>query len=305
VKVVVTGATGFIGTPLCRALRTAGAEVVALTRRAAPARELLGEGIGVAEWDARSPGAWEEVLAGAQGVINLAGEPLVGRAWTSRQKEVLRASRVETTRALVAAMGKTSARPEVLLSASAVGYYGPHGDETLTEESPPGSDFLGGLVREWEAAAEAAKPLGVRVARLRLGVVLGEGGGALAKMAPPFRFFLGGPLGSGQQWVSWVHRDDVIGIALWALENGAVRGAVNVTAPQPVPMREFARALGRALGRPSWAPVPAPALRVLMGEMADVLLTGQRVLPEVARSLGYRFRFPDLDGALRSILGKG
>jgi uncharacterized protein (TIGR01777 family) len=302
-KVVVTGATGFIGAPLCRALRASGHAVVALSRRGPAARTILGEGIDVVEWDARGPGSWEESLAGAGGVINLAGEPLAAKAWTPRQKELLRSSRVETTKLLVAAIERAEPRPSVLISGSGIGYYGPHGDETLTEESPPGDDFVAGLVREWEAAATAAEALGVRVVRLRTGMVLGEGGGALAKMVPPFRAFVGGPLGSGRQWVSWIHRDDEIGIARWALEEERVRGAVNATAPHPATMREFARALGRALGRPAALPAPALALRALMGEMADIVLTGQRVLPAVAQSLGYTFRYPELDGALRSILG--
>lgn len=303
-KVVVTGATGFIGAPLCRALRDAGHEVVALSRRVAEARAMLGDGISAAEWDARSSGPWEQELSGAGAIVNLAGESIARKAWTPKQKEVLRASRVDATRALVSAMEKQAQRPAVLANASAVGYYGPHGDETLTEESPPGNDFLAGVVKEWEAAAREAEPLGVRVVRMRLGTVLGEGGGALAKLVPPFRAFLGGPLGSGRQWVSWVHRDDVIGIALWALENQDVSGAVNVTAPEPVTMREFARTLGKVLGRPSWAPVPAVALRALMGEMADIVLNGQRVLPAVAERLGYQFRYPQLEGALKSILSK-
>jgi hypothetical protein len=190
------------------------------------------------------------------------------------------------------------------VNASATGYYGPHGDETLTEESPPGSDFLAEITREWEEAAQEAEPLGVRVVRLRFGVVMGEGGGALARMVPPFRMFVGGPLGSGRQWLPWVHRDDVIGMALWALANDAVAGPVNATAPRPVTMSEFARTLGKVLRRPSWAPVPALALRALLGEMADAVLSGQRVLPTVAERLGYRFRYPELEAALRSILVK-
>lgn len=301
-KVIVTGATGFIGGALCRDLLAVGHAVVALTRRPDAARASLGEGIEVRAWTPGAAGPWETALAGADGVVNLAGEPLVSRAWTPRRKGVLRASRVESTRALVAAMERAVPRPAVLVSGSAVGYYGPHGDETLTEESPPGDDFVAGLAREWESAAREAEALGTRVVLLRTGVVLGEGGGALAKMTPPFRAFLGGPLGSGRQWVSWIHRDDVVGIARRALEDEGARGAVNATAPHPVMMQELARGIGRALGRPSLVPVPALALRALMGEMADVLLTGQRVFPAAAQSLGYAFRYPELSGALRDIL---
>jgi hypothetical protein len=301
-KLIVTGATGFIGVPLCRALREAGHEVVALSRRAAEARARLGEGVRVAEWDGRSQGEWEREVDGAGGVVNLAGESVAAKAWTPAQKEKLRASRVDATTVLVSAMERAASRPAVLVNASASGYYGSRGDEILTEESPPGSDFLAGLTVAWEEAATRAEPLGVRVVRIRTGVVLGEGGGALAKMVPPFRMFAGGPLGNGRQWFPWIHLDDEVGLMLWALTNDAVSGAVNATAPNPVTMAEFARALGRALGRPSWAPVPAIVLRCLMGEMADIVLTSQRVLPTVAERLGYRFRYTEVEAALRSIL---
>jgi uncharacterized protein len=303
-RVVVTGATGFIGVSLCRALREAGHEVAVLSRRGDEARACLGAGVQVEEWDGRTRGTWESVLGEAGGVVNLAGEPIAAKAWTPAQKEKLRASRLDSTRALVRAMEAASPRPSVLISASGVSYYGPHEDETLTEESPPGSDFMAQLARDWEETARQAEPLGVRVSLLRIGMVLGEGGGALAKLVPPFRMFAGGPLGSGEQWVSWIHRDDVIGMVLWALKSDAVRGPVNATAPQPVPMKEFARTIGKVLGRPAWLPVPALALRALMGEMADVVLTGQRVLPTAAQRLGYSFRHPDLEPALRSILAK-
>jgi uncharacterized protein (TIGR01777 family) len=235
-------------------------------------------------------------------VINLAGAPLAEKRWTDERKRRLRDSRLEATGALVRAIEKAAARPSVLISASGVGYYGPHEEEALGEESPPGSDFLATLCRDWEAAARAAEPLGVRVARMRLGLVVGEGGGALEKMIPPFKLYVGGPLGSGRQWVSWIHRDDVVGLFRFALENDAARGPINATAPHPVPMAEFCRTLGRALGRPSWAPVPAPALRLLLGEMSEMLLTGQRVEPREALRLGYAFHYERLEPALRSIV---
>ncbi len=294
-KLLVAGGTGFIGTPLCYTLVAHGHEVRLLSRRPQPASS----GIRVLSWEDLGRG---QGLTGVEGVVNLAGEPIVGRRWSPAQKARVTASRVETTRRLVAALVPLSPRPSVLVNASAVGYYGAREDEPLTETDAPGRGFLAELCQAWETEARAAESIGIRTVRLRLGVVLGPGGGALAKMVPPFRMFVGGPLGDGRQILSWVHLDDVIGLIEWALESALVSGAVNATAPEPVTMREFSRELGRVLHRPSWAPVPAGVLRLLMGEMAEMLLTGQRVLPRVALSAGYRFRHPDLSGALRASL---
>jgi uncharacterized protein (TIGR01777 family) len=240
-------------------------------------------------------------MDGADGVIHLAGEPIAAKRWSDKQKERIRSSRILTTRALVEAIAKAKERPKFLLNGSAIGYYGAHGDETLTEEAHPGNDFLARLSIEWEKEATRAEEHGLRVIRLRTGIVLGKGGGALAKMLLPFKLFIGGPLGSGKQWMSWVHLEDEIGLIQLLIENPQARGAVNATAPNPVTMKEFCQTLGRALHRPSWAPVPAFVLRLMLGEMAEMLLTGQRVLPEKALSLGYRFRYPDLREALRAL----
>ena len=190
------------------------------------------------------------------------------------------------------------------MNASAVGYYGPHGDEALDETAPPGADFLARVCEAWEREALRAEALGIRVVRLRLGVVLAPDGGALGRMLPPFRAFVGGPLGSGRQWMSWIQRDDVIGLVLAVLEDERYRGPLNATAPRPVENRDFARALGSALGRPAWLAVPAPVLRLVLGELADMLLTGQRIMPRAAERLGYRWRHPDLPGALAASLGR-
>jgi hypothetical protein len=211
-------------------------------------------------------------------------------------------SRIESTRSLIEAIAKAKQKPGFLLNASAVGYYGPRGDELITEESPPGTDFLSRVCVEWEEEAKKAEPLGVRVIRLRTGIVLGPNGGALAKMVPPFKLFVGGPLGSGMQWMSWIHRDDEVGLILHLIENSRASGAVNATAPNPVRMKEFCQTLGKVLHRPCWAPVPAFALRLMLGEMADMLLTGQRVLPTAAQKLGYQFRYPHLNEALQACM---
>lgn len=302
-KLVVAGGTGFIGTALLETLARQGHALVLLTRSPSTARA---PGATALFWQPGSPGAWENVLPealdGADGVINLAGEPIAGKRWSEAQKQRLRASRLEPTRALVGAIGKLKRKPGFLLNASAVGYYGPRGGEAVTEADGPGGDFLAGLCRDWEAEAMKAEAHGLRVVRLRTGVVLGNGGGALAKMAPPFRFYIGGPLGSGAQWMPWIHLEDEVGLIRFLSENPAARGAVNATAPNPVTMKEFAKALGKALHRPAWAPVPAFALRLMLGEMAEMLLTGQRALPAAAERLGYPFRHPALPEALKNIL---
>ncbi|HLK10526.1 MAG TPA: TIGR01777 family oxidoreductase [Candidatus Binatia bacterium] len=290
-RVVVTGATGLIGRALCRALAGAGHAPAGVGRRPAlvPAPTVTWDRLG-------------EALRDAQAVVNLAGEPIAARRWTRAQKARIRDSRVLATRALVEGMAAASPRPTVLVSASAVGWYGPRGDEPLDETAAPGEGFLAEVCRAWEGEALRAEALGVRVVLLRIGVVLAPDGGALARMLIPFRAGLGGPLGNGRQWVSWVHRDDVVGLVLAALATDVWRGPVNATAPAPVTNRDFARALGRVLGRPAVLPAPALALRLALGEMASMLLTGQRVLPKVAEERGYAFRHPGLAAALEACI---
>lgn len=301
-KVVVSGGTGFIGVPLVRALADAGHEPVVLTRNPRRASAWLDPRARVVAWDARTLGGWERELSGADAVVNLAGESIGEGRWTPERKERIMSSRVAATRAIVAGLQQADPRPRVLVNASAVGYYGPRGDEVVTEADGPGSDFLAQVVIAWEAAAREAEPLGVRVVRQRMGIVLGQGG-ALGRMLLPFRLGLGGPIGSGRQWYSWIHRDDAIGLILFALTREDASGAINATAPNPVRMKEFAATLGKVLRRPALLPVPALALRLLLGEQAEAVLSGQRVLPTVAERLGYRFRFPDLETALRDVLG--
>ena len=299
-KLVVSGATGFIGSALCPRLLEKGHTLVLLTRSAPP--EPTTPSKRWLHWTPGAPGEWEKAVDGADGIINLAGEPIAARRWTATQKSRIRLSRIESTRSLVEAIAKANQKPGFLLNASAVGYYGPRGDEPITEESPPGTDFLSRVCVEWEEEAKKAEPLGVRVIRLRTGIVLGPNGGALAKMVPPFKLFVGGPLGSGMQWMSWIHRDDEVGLILHLIENSRASGAVNATAPNPVRMKEFCQTLGKILHRPCWAPVPAFALKLMLGEMADMLLTGQRVLPAAAQKLGYQFRYPLLYEALQACM---
>ena len=299
-RVVVAGGTGFIGSKLWQSLLEKGHDVVLLTRDASRSRDHIHPKLHVVSW---APGAdWESWVDGAGGIVNLAGETIAQR-WTSAAKARILDSRLAATDRLCAAIQKAILKPSVLVNASAVGIYGPRGEETLSEDASPGSDFLATTCIAWEEAARKAEPLGVRVALIRTGVVLGREGGALAKMLPPFKAFLGGPIGGGGQWMSWIHLDDLAALHIFALENPEVKGPLNGTAPNPVTMKDFAAALGHALHRPSFLPVPAPAVRLLLGEMSTVLLDGQRVVPKKAEALGFRFHFPHIDPALRDVAG--
>ncbi len=273
-NVAITGASGLIGKALRERLASNGHTAVAIARGALPG-----------ECDA---------------VVHLAGEPVAQR-WTEQAKKRIHDSRVDGTRHLVNGLSAQSKRPRVLVCASAVGYYGSRGDQVLTEASSPGSDFLARVVMDWEEASQSAESLGIRVVRLRFGAVLGPGG-ALAKLLPVFRFGLGGKLGSGRQWMAWIHIADAVNLILFALDYAAIRGAVNATAPHPVTNEEFTNRLAIALHRPAIFPVPAFALKLALGEMSEMLLASQRVLPTVAKSAGFRFQYPDLHGALEDLL---
>ena len=291
-RVLVTGGTGLVGRPACDTLRAAGHAVTIVSRDPGrvPARAI--------GWDGQ-----RAAMPETDAIVNLAGESNAGGRWTAARKAAIRNSRVEATRALVDAAAAASPRPKVLVNASGVGYYGAHGDEPLDETAAAGTDFLARLCVEWEAEARRAEALGVRVVVVRLGVVLAPDGGALSAMLLPFRAALGGPIGGGRQWMSWVHRDDVVGLLREAVGNTEYAGPVNATSPNPVTNRDFARALGRALHRPTVLPVPGIGLRLLMGEMATMLLTGQRVLPKAAERLGYAWQQPELPAALERCVG--
>jgi uncharacterized protein len=298
-KLVIAGASGFIGSVLVQRLWQRGDALVLLSRK--PRSPTAGPNTKWLAWEPVSSGGWEESIDGADGVVNLAGEGIAEKRWTERQKEIIRSSRIESTRALVRAIAKAKAKPKFLINASAVGYYGARGDETLTEESKPGNDFLARVCVAWEDEARKAEDHGVRVALLRTGIVLAKGKGALAKMVPPFKFFFGGPLGSGKQWMPWIHIEDEIAIILCLIENANAHGSFNATSPNPVTMEEFCSVLGKVLNRPSWASVPASALALLLGEMADMVLAGQRALPKGTEKLGYNFKHPTLTEALESL----
>ena len=292
--VLITGGTGFIGQALCARLLQAGHTLSVLTRDSARARGTLPAPV-------RTLGTLEDARD-VEAVVNLAGEPLMAGRWNASRKAIFRASRLDTTRSLIAWMARQSVRPRVLVSGSAIGYYGPRGDEALDESATPGDDFAAHLCRDWETEAMQAEGLDVRTCRVRTGIVLGTDGGALAKMLPPFRLGVGGPMGDGRQWMSWIHRDDLVGMIRWLLERDQTGGAYNGTAPEPVTNRDFARTLGKALHRPAVLPTPACALKAGFGEMSQLLLTGQRVLPAHALAEGFTFRFPTLDAALDDLL---
>ncbi|HOU53895.1 MAG TPA: TIGR01777 family oxidoreductase [Myxococcota bacterium] len=295
---LITGATGFIGR---RLVETAPGPVTVLARDPVQARRVLGP-VDAFRWDALEGPPPREAFEGVEAVVHLAGESIAGRRWSGPYKEALSRSRSQGTRNLVMALQALPSRPAVLVSASAVGWYGDRGDEELVETSPPGRGFLAQVCQDWEREARGAEALGIRVVLARLGLVLGPGGGTVQAMLPLFRKGLGGPFGLGRQFLPWVALEDVLGLIRHAIETPAIRGPLNVTAPHPVRQRAFATALGRALGRPALLPAPTPLLRLVLGEFARELLASQRVLPQVALDTGYVFRLADLDEAIRAAL---
>lgn len=299
-RIVIAGGSGFLGTALTHALATSNHDVTILTRQAAPSGAPRRTFV---TWvPDGTAGSWAATLDGADAVINLAGESIAARRWSAAQKRRIRESRLLATQSLTAAIRRSSRPAGVFVSGSAVGYYGDRGDETLTEASPPGRDFLADVARAWEE--EAAKVADItRVVLIRTGIVLDREGGALQKMLPPFRMFVGGPLGSGRQYMPWIHKADWVRMVVWALSHEGARGPVNATGPLPVTNAEFSRALGRALHRPSVMPAPSFALRLALGEMADaLLLSSQRVLPVRATDLGFSFTYGTIDDALARVL---
>ena len=294
--ILITGGSGFIGQALCPLLLQAGHELTVLSRDPARAARSLPPGVELVQQ--------LDQAKRVEAVVNLAGEPLAEGRWTERRKQEFRQSRLGTTQALMQWIERLPAvqRPRMLVSGSAIGYYGPRDDRKLDENAPPGDDFSATLCRDWENAAHAAEALGLRVAIVRIGVVLGPGGGALAKMLPPFKMGAGGPMGDGQQWMSWVHRQDLVRMILWLLENDSARGPYNATAPEPVRNREFATTLARVLHRPALVTTPALALKLMFGEMSTLLLTGQRVVPAHAKAEGFEFKHPQLEAALREVV---
>ncbi len=303
-KIVIAGATGFIGRALTEKLSASGHEVFVLTRGV---RQRVREKNGkiLVPWDGKTPGDWVAQLDGADAVINLAGENIASKRWTAVRKQEILSSRAETTRLIVNAIAQVKKKPEILVNASAVGYYGDVPEGVLTETSGAGDGFLSKTCGQWETEARKAELSGTRVVLARLGPVLGEKGGMLSKMIPPFRFFMGAPLGSGRQWISWVHRDDVTGAFLFMLDHGDISGPVNVTAPAPATMQEFCSALAKIMRRPCGFPLPGFLLKILMGAMAEIVLASQKALPEKLLRAGYQFRYSRLPEALEAILKRG
>ena len=311
-RVGVTGATGFIGRRLCQSLTGQGSEVTAFSRDPGRARERLPQAVKLVAWNPLGGPPPTEALDGLDAVVSLAGESISGGRWTDHQKRQIRESRTIGTRNLVAGLANTPSRPRLLVSGSAIGYYGDRGNELLDESSTPGTDFLGGVCVEWESEANRAQALGIRIAIVRTGLVLGPGGGVLAPLLPLFRSGLGGTLGSGRQWMSWIHVDDEVGLIQWLLDReladrsntdfpsgtGPHPGPINATAPEPATNASFTRELARVLGRPSLFVVPGIALKLALGESSTLLLGSQRVYPRVALAGGYNYQFPDLRSAL-------
>ncbi len=291
--VLVTGGTGFIGRALCQQLVRAGHEPCVLTRSPAKAAVEMPGVQSIEHLEQAGP---------IEAVVNLAGEPLADGRWTAQRKQEFRDSRIGTTQRLLQWIEAQPVRPRVLVSGSAIGYYGPRDDAPVNEDAPAGSDFAAQLCRDWEAEALLAQALGLRVCTVRIGVVLGKDGGALAKMLPPFKLGAGGPMGDGRQWMSWVHRQDLVRLILWLLEHEHTQGAYNGTAPNPLRNRDLAHTLGKVLHRPAVLPTPAIALKLMFGEMSTLLLTGQQVVPVRAQAEGFVFEHPELEAALRDLL---
>jgi uncharacterized protein (TIGR01777 family) len=298
-RITITGATGLIGSSVVAACKARGDDVTVLSRAPGPAGERLG--VEAVAWDPLSEAAPAHALSGRDAVVHLAGENVAQR-WTARARSAIRESRVKGTRNLVAGLREAQPRPLTLVSGSAVGYYGPRGREPIDEEASPGHDFLADVCIAWEREASAAAELGLRVVRVRTGVVLDRGAGALAKMLPAFRAGIGGPVAGGQQYIPWIHRDDVVGMILAALDNETWTGPINASAPEPVTNAVFSAALGHALHRPSLLPVPGLALRLLYGEMAEIVTGGVRAVPARPLVFGYSFLHAELDEALSSVL---
>lgn len=297
-KIAITGATGFVGRRLVERLQSDGHELRILSQRPQAAQQQFA---GVTVLDTAQDSSWATAVEGADAVVNLAGEPIAEQRWTPAQKQRLKDSRVETTRRLVTAIAGATQKPQVLVSASAIGYYGTSETAQFSEESPAGQDYLAEICQAWEGEAQAVTTSGIRLVTLRIGIVVGPGG-AIGKMLGPFKLFAGGPIGSGRQWVSWIQREDLVSLIIEAITNPSYQGVYNATAPQAVRMAELSTTLGNVLQRPSWLPVPAFALEALLGEGALLVLEGQQVLPKRLQAAGFQFRYPDLKSALQQFL---
>ncbi len=304
-KVIVTGATGFIGKALCFRLEREGYQVVALSRNPEKGQRLFGPKFSVAKWDGANASEWREYAEGAHAIVNLAGENIGSGRWTSNRKQAILQSRLDAGKAVVEAVESASVKPRVVVQASAVGFYGSCGNDSIDESSSPGKDFLAAVAMEWEESTQEVESFGVRRVVIRSGVVLGAEGGALIQLLKPFRLFAGGPLGSGRQWFSWIHIEDEVNAILFLLKREDLKGIFNLSAPHPLLQKDLARLLGKIMRRPSWFPTPGFLLRAILGEMAEeMLLVSQKVAPKHLLEAGYRFLYPEAEHALKDILGK-
>ncbi len=302
-RIVIAGATGFIGRALVRELAAGPYDIVALVRRPQRPRDLFPEGVSAVLWDGLTPGDWVRHVNGALAVVNLTGDNLARGRWTRAKKDRILKSRTGPGLALVEAVRQAGVKPGVFVQASAMGFYGDPGESQVDESSPPGKGFLAGVVRDWEASTQDVESLGVRRCVFRSGLVLGRGGGVWPSLVRPFRFFIGGPLGNGRQWMSWIALEDEVRAIRFLVESEDLAGAFNLTAPHPLRQRELCRTIGRALRRPCWIPVPAVALRLLFGEKADeTLLVSQRVLPRRLTEAGFEFRYAEAAAAVDALV---
>ncbi len=303
-KIAITGATGFVGSRLVEQLNTQGHQILVLTRNSSKAQKVFPRSafpkLEIVEYTPTESGSWQQAISGCDGVVNLAGEPISER-WTPEHKQAILESRQLGTRKLVEAIAKAEVKPQVLVSGSAIGYYGTSETTAFDENSASGNDFLAQVCQQWEAEAEKVKESGVRLVILRIGIVLGNGG-ALGKMINPFKMSAGGPIGSGSQWFSWIHRDDLVNLIIEATQRQDMAGAYNATAPNPVRMKDFCQTLGEVMNRPSWLPVPDFVLELLLGDGAIVVLEGQQVLPKKTQSIGFKYQYPNLKPALQDIV---
>jgi uncharacterized protein (TIGR01777 family) len=303
-KIAITGATGFVGSRLIEKLRDREHQILVFTRNSTKAKKVFPNSafpnLETIEYNPKESGDWQQAISGCDAVINLAGEPISER-WTPEHKREIMESRQLGTRKIVEAIKQAESKPEVLINSSAIGYYGTSETATFDESSASGNDFLAQVCQQWEAEAEKVKEAGVRLVIIRTGIVLGNGG-ALAKMIGPFKMFAGGPIGSGRQWFSWIHREDLVNLIIEALKRSDMEGVYNATAPNPVKMAQFCQTLGEVMHRPSWLPVPEFALELLLGDGAKVVLEGQQVLPKKTQSAGFQYQYPTLKPALTEIL---
>jgi uncharacterized protein (TIGR01777 family) len=304
-KVAITGATGFVGSRLVERLHAQGDQVLVFTRKSTSAQRVFPKeaypNVEIVAYNSTESGSWQNAIAGCDAVVNLAGEPIAEGRWTPQRKQEIFQSRQLGTQKIVEAIAKANPKPKVLVNASAIGYYGTSETDTFDEKSSSGNDFLAEVCRAWEAEAQKVLDDGVRLVILRFGIVLGMGG-AIARMVTPFKLFAGGPIGSGRQWFSWIHRDDLVSLIIAAIKREEIQGVLNATAPNPVRMAEFCQTMGEVMNRPSWLPVPGFAIEALLGDGAIVVLEGQKVLPQRAQAYNFEFQYPNVKQALADIL---